>query len=119
MAYGKSFYQAGSEASSRRGFQGYYDVRNKQRNQKFASLSQLLGIGNTLWETYSGNKGLIKHAESRGLKTTSSMFAQIFGTPEFETKGGLKVSGDRVNASIIFEDYEKSIGIGSLDWRNE
>jgi hypothetical protein len=106
--YTSGYYEAGAEGARRRGMQGYFDVINRQREQNFAAGAQLLNIGSSLWETYSENRKLIDYAEERGLKTSTSKFTNIFGTPEFIDKNNKPWTVDMLNASMYYEDYNTS-----------
>ena len=105
--YTEGYYKAGAEAAKRRSMQEYYDIRNQQRKQGFAALSKLFGIGSTLWDTYSSNRELIDYAEKHGLKTETSGFTNIFGTPSFSTAKGDPVSRQDVLAAQLLEDFNK------------
>jgi hypothetical protein len=106
--YTKGYYEALGEEGKRRGMQEYFDVRNRQRKQNFAAGAALLGIGSTLWDTYSSNKELIDYAEGKGLKTSTSKFTNIFGTPEFIDKNNIPITRTLLEASMTYEDYGTS-----------
>jgi len=106
--YTEGYYQAGAEAARRRGKQAYYDVRNRQKATNFAAAAQLLGIGKTLWDTYSSNKELIDFAEGKGLKTSTSWFTNIFGTPEFTNQAGDVIKRGTVLGIQAIDEWNKN-----------
>jgi len=103
--YTEGYYKAGAEASRRQGMQSYFDVRNRQKKNNFAAGAALLNVGSTLWDTYSSNKELIDYAESKGLKTATSKFTNIFGSPEFSDAGGNTVTRSAVLAKQAVEKW--------------
>jgi hypothetical protein len=104
--YTEGYYQAGAEGARRRGMQDYFDVKNRQRSQGFAAGASLLGIGKSLWDTYSSNRETINYAEERGLKTSTSKFTNIFGTPEFIDKNNKPITRTMLEASMFYDDYK-------------
>ena len=103
--YTEGYYKAGAEASRRQGMQSYFDVRNRQKKNNFAAGAALLNVGSTLWDTYSSNKELIDYAESKGLKTATSPFTNIFSTPGFEDAAGNVVSRAQVLANQAMKEW--------------
>jgi len=103
--YTEGYYEAGAEGAKRRSMQGYFDVRNRQRSQNFAAAAGLLKVGSSLWDTYSSNKELIDYAEGKGLKTSTSKFTNIFGTPEFIDKNNKPFTRSMIEAKMLYDDY--------------
>jgi len=63
------------------------ETQARTRAQTFGAISQLLGIGNTVFRNIGENRKLIDFAEDQGFSTKSTTFSNIFGTPKFERNG--------------------------------
>jgi hypothetical protein len=115
MPYGRyessltGLYESGTaaraEEARRSSFRDMHRIKQQQRLEMIGTLSQLLGIGSSIWETYSSNKELIKDARKYGFEPTSSKFSQIFGEPSKFVRGDKKEEFRRIDIEAL-KTYE-------------
>lgn len=110
---GRSFGEAiglgveAGQAGIQRGYgQRLHEQKERQRGELFGSLSQLLGIGSTIYESYKANTELIDYASGKGFEVSSGKLSKFFGQPSFE-KGGERFTSDFMYGLRGYEEYGK------------
>jgi len=78
---------ANRESINRQNIQRIGQARARNRGMQFAALSQLLNIGGSLFDNFKSNQDMIEFAKERGFETSTSKFANTFGTPKFTRNG--------------------------------
>jgi len=108
---GRTYYEAMGEESKRQSMRDIYDIRRRQRDARFSMAQRLIGIGSSLWKTYSSNKELIDFARQEGYKPATDPFTNIFGTPSFTDPYGKTMSAMDMYGMQFYRDYEKTKNI--------
>ena len=99
--------QADVEAVRRRGMGDIFDLRFEQRKRNVAAISQLMGLGQSLWDRYKSNKEIIEFGQKHGLDVVSNKFEQWFGQPRF-TREEDELKYEHVFAAKMLQDYKST-----------
>lgn len=76
-----------SEASRRAGKRAEYQIDDQNRKNMWGTISQLYGIGSTLWGNYTANREIGEYAEGQGFAVKGSKFSKFFGEQKYEMDG--------------------------------